>query len=175
MSLQEANLTKGISGHHSTKARTDDWLTPPEILKSLGEFDLDPCASTGQPWQTARNQFTEADNGLMQPWAGRVWLNPPYGLEATYWMEKLAVHGNGIALIFARTETQMFFTSVWPKASAVLFIRGRLNFHYPCGSRAPRNAGGPSVLVAYGILNAHSLELSGIAGAFVRLSGGSGR
>jgi len=24
--------------------RTDEWLTPPKIIKSLGEFDLDPCS-----------------------------------------------------------------------------------------------------------------------------------
>lgn len=171
MSLQEARLGKGIGGHHSARSRTDVWLTPPKILAALGEFDLDPCAATGQPWKTARHHFVEADNGLMQPWVGRVWLNPPYGKEAAAWLDRLAQHGDGIALIFARTETQMFFASVWPKASALLFIRGRLNFHLPNGERATKNAGGPTVLAAYGARNANALELSGIPGAFIRLVG----
>lgn len=170
MSLQEARIGSDIGGHHSARARTDDWLTPPSILIALGDFDLDPCASTGQPWSTARKRYVEADNGLMQPWEGRVWLNPPYGRESAEWLERLALHGNGIALLFARTETKMFFTSVWPKASALLFIRGRLNFYFPNGERALKNAGGPTVLVAYGVRNAHALELSGISGQFIRLA-----
>ena len=30
----------------------DEWLTPPEIIKALGTFDLDPCASTTRSWPT---------------------------------------------------------------------------------------------------------------------------
>ncbi|MDR0672754.1 MAG: phage N-6-adenine-methyltransferase [Zoogloeaceae bacterium] len=55
---------------------THDWLTPPEILDALGEFDLDPCASEFQPWRTAKKQFTIRDNGLTREWEGRVWCNP---------------------------------------------------------------------------------------------------
>ena len=60
--------------------------------------------------------------------------------------------GNGLALIFARTDTAMFFRHVWPRATAVLFLRGRLTFCYPdgTGSKAGHNSGGPSCLVAYG-------------------------
>jgi len=169
VSLVEERLGRGIRGHHSARAKTDDWLTPPEILNALGPFDLDPCASRNQPWRTATVQFTEDDNGLLQAWKGRVWLNPPYGKEAAEWLERMALHGNGIALVFARTETKMFFTSVWPKASALLFLRGRLNFHRPGGDRSTKNAGGPTVLIAYGLSNAHRLEACGIPGAFVRL------
>lgn len=43
---------------------------------------------------------------------------------------------NAMALIFARTETRMFFDHVWPKAQAVLFLEGRLYFHHVCGRRA---------------------------------------
>ena len=38
------NKRKGIGGHQSANMRTEEWLTPPEILKPLGEFDLDPCS-----------------------------------------------------------------------------------------------------------------------------------
>ncbi len=40
-------------------------------------------------------------------------LNPPYGEQTERWLAKLAKHGNGIALVYARTETKMFFDSVW--------------------------------------------------------------
>ena len=43
-------------------------------------------------------------------------MNPPYGSETPKWLKKLSEHGNGIALIYARTETRMFFNYVWDKA-----------------------------------------------------------
>lgn len=159
----------GMGSHHGPIMGKDEWLTPPEILRALGEFDLDPCAPIARPWEMARKHYTVLDNGLAQPWGGRVWCNPPYGLEAAQWLRRLAAHGNGIALIFARTETEMFFESVWKAATAVLFLRGRLNFHHVNGERAKANSGAPSVLVAYGPENAIALSNCGIEGAFVPL------
>lgn len=83
----------------------DEWLTPPEIVHALGDFDLDPCAPVRRPWSTATHHYTVLDNGLTKPWFSRVWMNPPYGRETGIWLNKLAVHGDGIALVFARTET----------------------------------------------------------------------
>ena len=163
----------GIGGHHSPLARTDEWLTPPAITEALGgadSFDLDPCSPIVRPWSTARRHLTVEDNGLMQSWRGRVWLNPPYSSSVIgTWMGRMADHGRGVALIFARTETDVFFRSVWERASALLFMRGRINFHYVDGSRAKANSGAPSVLCAYGRHDADVLALCGIEGQFVPL------
>lgn len=159
-----------IGGHHSARMKNDEWLTPPAILKALGPFDLDPCAPRERPWPMAARHYTADDDGLAQPWVGRVWCNPPYGLEAAAWLARLADHGDGIALIFARTETDMFFRTVWDRADAVLFIRGRLHFHYVDGRRAAANGGAPSCLVAYGQRNVQALADSGIAGQLVHLN-----
>lgn len=159
----------GMGAHQSPSMVTDEWLTPPEILAALGEFDLDPCSPRVRPWDTAKVHYSIMDNGLTKPWEGRVWMNPPYGTEAGKWLDRLAAHGNGIALIFARTETEMFFKSVWNAATAVLFLRGRLNFHHVSGARAKANAGAPSVLVAYGEANAIAIKESGIEGQYLHL------
>lgn len=119
------------------------------------------------PWQTAAKRFTKKEDGLKQQWLGRVWLNPPYSREAITWLEKLGNHGNGIALVFARTETEWFFKTVWKKCSALLFLEGRIYFHASDGQRAAANAGAPSVLVAYGKNNVQALIDSGIPGALV--------
>lgn len=156
-----------IGGHQSHKMGKDEWLTPPEIIRALGHFDLDPCAPVVRPWEMASNHFTALDDGLKREWHGRVWCNPPYGREAAPWLARCADHGNAIALIFARTETAMFFEHVWAKADAVLFLEGRLHFHHVDGTRAAANGGAPSVLVAYGKNNARSLLSSGIRGAYV--------
>ncbi len=156
-----------MGSHQSEKMMNDEWLTPPEIIKACGEFDLDPCAPVVSPWKMANKHFTKNDNGLMQNWSGRVWLNPPYGNYTGPWLDKLAMHGNGIALIFARTETVMFFAQVWDRADALLFIKGRIHFYYVDGTRAKANAGAPSVLIAYGKENAEILKNIEIKGKFI--------
>lgn len=157
----------GIGTHQSARMMKDEWLTPPEILDALGPFDLDPCAPITRPWEMARHHYTIEDAGLMREWFGRVWLNPPYGSQTGVWLEKLAAHGNGIALIFARTETEMFFSQVWHKASALLFIEGRLYFYHADGTKAAANSGAPSVLIAYGSENAERLKTAGIRGTYI--------
>ncbi len=150
-------------------ATTHDWLTPPELVYALGKFDLDPCASQFQPWRTAEQQFTIEDDGLARDWVGRVWCNPPYGPHAEKFLKRMAEHGDGVALIFARTETKAFQEYCWRRASGMLFIAGRVKFRLPGGgSGGP--AGAPSVLIAYGNANAQALRLSGIDGYFVALS-----
>jgi hypothetical protein len=159
----------GMGGHQSARMMKDEWLTPPDIIAGLGEFDLDPCSPIHRPWNTAKNHFTVENDGLQQVWQGRVWLNPPYGQEAAEWLNKLSEHGNGIALIFARTETKMFFDHVWEKADALLFFRGRLYFHHVNGDRASANAGAPSVLIAYGKENVEILKSVSDWGQLVKL------
>lgn len=163
-----------IGGHQKAyRGRTDDWLTPPEIIEELGEFDLDPCCPPDMPWETAKHMIHFPADGLDFDWSGRVWLNPPYGPETGKWLERLAYHGNGVALIFARTETDMFFRWGWQQADAMLFLKGRLHFHDVAGKRAKFNSGGPSVLIAYGHQNVESLQASALPGAFVNLKEGS--
>jgi hypothetical protein len=50
------------------------------------------------PWVPADEHFTIEDDGLEQPWRGRVWMNPPYS-RATPWVRRFIEHGHGIALV----------------------------------------------------------------------------
>lgn len=158
-----------LSGHQSPVMKNDEWLTPPEILMKLGVFDLDPCAPVVRPWDTAIKHYTVKDDGLSLPWIGRVWCNPPFGREAVKWLRRMRDHRDGIALIPARTETAMFYETVWGYADGVLFVKGRPHFHYVCGKRAPFNSGAPMSLVAYGKDNLEALRSSGLG--FVALAG----
>jgi integrase len=110
--------------------------------------------SLHQPWETAANGFTVLDDGLSREWFGHVWLNPPYGSQIAEWMERLARHGDGIALVFARSDTK-WFQSVSKTAAAMLFLSGRVRFHDTRGGKFQRTGGGscatsPSVLIGYG-------------------------
>lgn len=159
-----------MGSHQSARARTHEWLTPPDLLAALGPFDLDPCAPPPErrPWPTAARHY-HAD-GLVLPWEGRVWMNPPYGQQLVRWLERMGDHRDGVALVFARTETRAFQDWVWPLCSALLFLDGRLHFHWSTtGARAEDNAGAPSVLVAYdrgSDMNASALRDAGLAGAW---------
>jgi hypothetical protein len=161
----------GIGGHTKpNKGNTVIWFTPKNIVKSLGIFDLDPCAAPApRPWETAANYIELPDDGLKIPWFGRVWLNPPYDEHLGEWMQQMAMHKQGIALTFARTETDIWQRWIWPYAWGVLFISGRLYFHQPDGARGKGNAGGPSALIAYSEKDYKILENSGINGALVKV------
>lgn len=131
---------------------TDSWITPKWIIDRFGPFDLDPCACNPQPWPTAKTMVCPPDDGLLRKWDGFVWCNPPYGRSLGIWLERMAVHQNGIALVFGRTDTRAFHSHVFPSCSGILFLKGRLTFCTPEGKPAPlgHNSGGPSILIAYG-------------------------
>ena len=167
-SVDDTGARKAWS-HERSQTGKYEWLTPPEIIHALGRFDLDPCAPIHRPWPTADFHYTVLDDGLTQPRFGRVWLNPPYGPHTHKWLARLAAHGNGIALTFARTETRMFFAWVWGKAVAVLFLRGRLTFYNADGTKPGNSGGAPSCLVAYGSSNVETLARSRLDGKLIRL------
>lgn len=167
------NRFAGMGSYQSARSATDTWFTPPAIIEALGgweSFDLDPCSHVDRPWPTARQHYTIEDNGLIQRWVGRCWINPPYSIQLfTRFMARMAEHNHGTALAFARTETVPFQKYVWGAAAGVLFLRGRLNFHQADGTRAEKNGGAPSVLIAYGEQDMEILAAAPIDGHFVPL------
>lgn len=160
---------KGIGSHQSASSTTDTWLTPPWVIKALGEFDLDPCFIEKRPWDTAKKHYTIKDNGLIQPWEGRVWLNPPYS-DLDPWLEMISKHMNGILLLFARIERVNFHDYIWPVADSMFVPKGRFTFHYPTGEKAGANGGAPSIFYAYGEQNSDALADSGLQGKHIPLN-----
>ena len=55
-------MTHGFN-HVQSDDSKDEWLTPPHIIRALGEFDLDPCAPhiSRRPWNTAKRHYTGDD------------------------------------------------------------------------------------------------------------------
>ena len=58
-------------------------------------FDLDVCATPDNA-KCAR-YYTKEQDGLVQPWTGRCWMNPPYGRTIGKWVQKAyeSVRGGG--------------------------------------------------------------------------------
>jgi len=136
--------TAGISNEN------DEWYTPSWMFKALGiEFDLDPCSPGAPPSSVpAKRHLTKAENGLAAEWSGSVWLNPPFSGKRP-WYERLVSHGNGIALMPARTEThdlQVYMSA----ADALLFLKGRIYFER--GHRPGANGNGVITTPPFGIV-----------------------
>jgi len=154
--------------HQSTIGKNDEWLTPIEIIKSLGVFDLDPCICE-RAWKDGYYENTIKNalysGGLESRWLSgeRVWMNPPFNrYERHKWMAKMANHNNGIMLVPAACETEAFYNYVWGKASGILFLKGRPHFHYADGVKASANSGCTICLVSYGLENLTSLQKSAL-------------
>ena len=151
-----------------TEIGKDEWLTPPDLIHGLGEFDLDPCSPIVRPWPTAKTHYTVEDNGLLLPWHGRVWCNPPYGNQTDKWIHKCCLHKNVTALVFARTDTKLFQDLIFPNADSILFLRGRISFHHVNGSKAS-TAGAPSCLIAFDQHNTNILTNYKSKGKLIQL------
>jgi phage N-6-adenine-methyltransferase len=123
-----------------------EWYTPVEIIEAtrgvMGRIDLDPCSnSTSEPNVPAELHYTIEQDGLSQPWSGRVYLNPPYGREIGKWVERLKSEyeartvTEAIALLPARTDTAWFRSL---REYGRCFLHGRLRFSdYDTGAPFP--------------------------------------
>jgi hypothetical protein len=130
----------------SHEGKTNSWYTPKWIFEKCGDFKLDPCGDLR--WPIAELTYTE--KGLENDWYGRVWLNPPYGRSVGKWTKKLIKHGNGLCLVFARTDTK-WFQEIAKEASWILFIKNRVRFvDASTLEESSNNPGAPSCLIAIG-------------------------
>lgn len=107
-----------LFGMEPTAKTSDDFYTPAWVFERMGiDFDLDVAAPPGGiSWIPAKRYFTKADDGLAQPWVGRVWMNPPYS-AATAWVRKFVNHRNGVCLV-PMAKSQWFF-DLWCSADGV--------------------------------------------------------
>ncbi|MDO9036678.1 MAG: hypothetical protein Q7U51_15960 [Methanoregula sp.] len=80
-----------LLSHESTEHYTPQYILD-AVIACMGAIDLDPYSNSRQiPNVPAAKYYTAQDNGLVQPWVGRVFLNPPSGYEVERWFLKLLV------------------------------------------------------------------------------------
>lgn len=111
---------------------SDDYYTPPWVFEGMGlTFDLDVAAPPGGvAWVPAGRYFTMADDGLSQPWEGRVWMNPPFS-NPTPWARRFIAHRDGVAL--APFSKSAWFDELWAAADGIVAL----------GTRGSTFVGGP--------------------------------
>lgn len=117
--------------HESTYNESKEWYTPPKIFEAMKlKFDLDVASPGPQtvPWVPAKKHITFPDSdGLTEVWKGSVFCNPPYGSDTAKWVQRFIKHGNGVMLVFARTDT-LWFHNWGCKADLLCFIKSRVQF-----------------------------------------------
>lgn len=113
-------------------SKTDLWETPQEFFDSLNnefDFDLDVCAMPKNA--KCKRYYTPEEDGLVQPWEGVCWCNPPYGREIGKWVRKALISSflgaTVVLLLPARTDTRWFHDYILHHGE-VRFLRGRLKF-----------------------------------------------
>ena len=160
-----------IRQQHNPTVSPDEWYTPRWIIDELGPFDTDPCSApdTVRPFQIAPRYYTKEDNGLEMPWEGVVYMNPPYSrVPLRAFCEKMASHGNGIALLVNRQDKLLWQEVIFPTAKSMIFMRHRVKFLRPGGVSGSPFFG--SCLVAWGDECDRRLRESKIEGKYVVLN-----
>jgi hypothetical protein len=136
---------------HEGIGKSDEWYTPKYVFDALEcRFDSDVCAPIMSDFIcTPTSHFITADS-LFHEWKGFVWMNAPFGGRngIVPWLNKLADHGNGIALTPDRTSAP-WWQDICDKADAHLQVRNKIKFIDPNGDMGKQPSTG-TTLFAFG-------------------------
>ncbi|MEA1050479.1 hypothetical protein U5801_11755 [Lamprobacter modestohalophilus] len=112
-----------------------DLYTPPELaelaLRVLGGIDLDPATdNSGCSLIQNERGFTADDDGLSQPWHGRVWLFPPHDGRRAAWVQKLLhEHRRGrvsAALLYTALDSRAPWFHHLTRSASICFVSGSM-------------------------------------------------
>lgn len=112
----------------------DVWQTPDEIIDMIRPIDVDPCA--GSDTQIGRDaNYDKFDNGLVQEWHGRVFVNPPFS-DKKSWLQKAINEQDRTECIFVLTPDGTDTKSWWheyiaAEADYIWFSKGRVSYIVP--------------------------------------------
>lgn len=131
---------------------SDGWYTPPWLIEKarfvLGAIDLDPATcEAAQAIVRAEHYYTEHENGLIQPWHDRMWINPPYSASTAWVRRAIREYQAGTisaALVLTNSYTETGWWQDLATVATMLLFRGRLEFWHPL-KRATRNRTGQTL------------------------------
>ena len=134
-------LVKRARAGKNSQNNDDEWYTPPVIIEAcrgaMGGIDLDPAScEIAQRYVKAKRYFTAEDDGLSQPWSGRVFLNPPYSKKGgkQAFIAKLAAEfdaGNVTAstVVLSYDFSAKWFEPLRGRYAALCLLHGRVQFY----------------------------------------------
>ena len=135
----------------------NEWWTPIEYMESVREvmqhIDLDPAScEKANAVVRAATFYSEEDDGLMQPWFGKVFMNPPYSTNKPFAEKMIAEYEAGnveeaIVLLGAHAIETKWFANYWDYV--LCFTGHRIKFNTPSGPAVAGNIAG-SVFIYLG-------------------------
>lgn len=159
--------------HH--RSTTNEWYTPVEYVNAAREvmagITLDPASCEYANKIVRAAMFYDIDtNGLLQPWEGSVFLNPPYGLDdngdsnVATWVAKLISEFNGgkvkeAILLVNATPERKWFQPLWQYP--VCFTDHRIQFYNANGQSNQPTQGN-----AFVYLGPHKLTFAAVFADF---------
>lgn len=139
-----------------TSQSTVEWYTPADIIERarsvLGGIDFDPASShIAQQWIQART-YNTADAPNVHPWAGRVWLNPPFD-DTPAWVDRLDseyIDGkvSKAVLLVNSAPGYIWWEDLW-RRRPVCMLRERVCFWTQEGKPGPGGAAKKGTTIAY--------------------------
>jgi ParB family chromosome partitioning protein len=166
---------------------SNEWYTPAKYIEAarevMGGIDLDPasCEMANRVVQASK-YYTQAENGLMHHWYGRVWCNPPYGRAKGSRGGKSVSHQQAFAeklqLEYAAGNVEEAIllslgnpNSLWFQPLleyVVCFYLGHIDFYRPDGTTG--DFGFPLAFVYLGPYEQKFIDIFSQFGAVVKLA-----
>jgi hypothetical protein len=160
---------------YENTAESDEWYTPKYLFDAMGKvmFDMDVASPKDRTYCNVPAKEFITENSLDIEWNGFVWCNPPFGKRnsKSLWLDKMAEHGNGIALVPDRTSTD-WWQDGSIKSPVHLQIRGKIRFIKPDGTTGDSPSVG-TTLFAYGskaISCLYEAHINGLGTVFTRFN-----
>jgi len=140
-SLASPLSAKAILNHQKVPQTSGDynWYTPEKYIELsrevMGSIDLDPAScNEANKIVKADKFYTKDEDGLLQPWYGNVFCNPPYNFPNVEMFSEKMVDSyksgkikQGILLTHSSTDTRWWHIA-FMSSSAICFTLGRINF-----------------------------------------------
>lgn len=125
-----------FAGRHTMDS--PEWYTPSPFVEAarevMGEIDLDPAShEEANRIVRATRYYTELENGLIQRWFGRVFINPPGGLVDEFWKKAMFEAMNYEQLVWIgysleQLQTLQVGNKVTPLDCHICFTSKRIAF-----------------------------------------------
>jgi ParB family chromosome partitioning protein len=115
----------------------DEYYTPSYILEParqvLGSIDLDPASCAAANAIVGASRFYDKEiNGLIFPWLGQIWLNPPYS-DPFPWIERLFQQyekgkTTGAMVLVNTANSPKWARLLWQSQGRVCLLSSRIKF-----------------------------------------------
>ncbi len=161
-----------LLSHESTEHYTPQYILD-AVIACMGAIDLDPCSNSREiPNVPAARHYAVQENGLVQPWEGRVFLNPPFGHDVERWFSKLYLEWSAgrttEAVVWWKSATE---TAAWKTLTAlscrVCFPSARIRFTGPSGDDGPGPTFSPALFYVGGGPERFEKAFDGIGAVWV--------